>query len=301
MPKNKLKICILSRGESLYSTQRLFIAGKNNGHEMEIIDPLGCHLNLSDRKPEMLYQGKKLDYFDAIIPRFGSSINFHGTAILRQFEAMGIYTLNKPQAISIARDKLSSLQMLSRAKVKIPKTAYAYDVDNITALIKSASGIPLVVKVVSGTHGRGVILAPTANSAYSLIETFRNQNVDIIVQEFIQESKGSDLRCLVIGNSVVAAMKRTAQPGEFRSNLHCGGTSEIIKLTQREEEIAIQATKIIGLNVAGVDIIRSRRGALVLEVNASPGLEGIETTTSIDIANLVIKFIEKNYRKTKPS
>lgn len=287
-----MKIAILSRNPKLYSTRRLVQAGRERGHEMQVIDTLRCYMNTSSSKPEVHYKSEVLSGFDAVIPRIGASITFYGTAVLRQFEMMGVFPANESVAITRARDKLRSLQLLSRAGVGMPVTGYAHSPDDIQDLIKMVGGAPLVIKLLEGTQGIGVVLAETKKAAESVIEAFMGLKANILIQEFIKEAGGSDIRCFVVDNKVVAAMKRQAPEGEFRSNLHRGGCAEVVKITPRERTTAVKAAKVMGLNVAGVDILRSDRGPLVMEVNSSPGLEGIETATGKDISGMIISFIE---------
>lgn len=289
-----MNIAILSRGADLYSTKRLLDAAIARGHNARVIDTLRCYMNITSKNPEVHYGGKKLEEFDAIIPRIGASITFYGTAVVRQFEMMGVFTLNESVAISRSRDKLRSLQLLARKGIGLPITGFSRSPDDVSDLIKIASGAPLVIKLLEGTQGIGVVLAETTQAAESVIEAFMGLKANIMVQEYIKEASGEDLRCFVIGDKVVAAMKRIAKPGEFRSNLHRGGTATLVKITPEERKTAIKAAKVVGLNVAGVDILRSTRGPLVVEVNSSPGLEGIEKATGEDIASQVIEFIEKN-------
>ncbi|MDH3399668.1 MAG: 30S ribosomal protein S6--L-glutamate ligase [Chromatiales bacterium] len=294
-----MKIVILSRNKKLYSTNRLVEAGQARGHEMRVVDHQRCYMNIASHKPSVHYRGEVLEDVDAVIPRIGASITFYGTAVLRQFEMMGVYPLNESVAISRSRDKLRSLQLLSRKGVGLPITGFAHSPDDTQDLLSIAGGAPVVIKLLEGTQGIGVVLAETRKAAESVIEAFRGLNANFLVQEFISESGGSDIRCLVIGEKVVAAMKRQGKEGEFRSNLHRGGTSKLIRITPEERATAIRSAKIMGLNVAGVDIIRSNHGPVVLEVNSSPGLEGIERTTEKDVAGMIIEHIEKNAKKGK--
>lgn len=298
-----MKIGILSREPHSFSTQRLHEAVVARGHEAHIINTLRCYMNISAKHPSVHYQGQKLEGFDAIIPRIGASITFYGTAVVRQFEMMGVYSLNESVAISRSRDKLRALQLLSRHDIGLPTTGFANATDDITDLIQLVKGAPLVVKLLEGSQGRGVVLAETQQAAESVIDAFTGLKANILVQQYIPEAGGSDIRCFVIGDKVVASMKRQAPEGEFRSNLHRGGYAEKIKITPEERKTAVRATRILGLNVAGVDILRSNDGPMVLEVNSSPGLEGIETTTGKDIAGSIIEFIEMharpNHSKTK--
>jgi len=289
-----MKIAILSQDSSLYSTRRLRQAGEQRGHEIQIIDYLRCHISIVSDNPAIIYEGKPLGKFDAIIPRIGASKTFYGTIIVRQFELMGMLTLNGSQGIIRSRDKLNALQILAKEGINLPKTAFSTSIKEIDHLIEQVGGTPLIIKLLEGTQGMGVILAESYQSAKSVIEAFQGLNIDILVQEFIQEANGSDLRCFVIGDKVVAAMKRLSNPGEFRANLHRGGKAENVKLTAEERNMAIKSAKVMGLKVAGVDMIRSDQGPLVLEVNSSPGLEGIETVTGIDVSDKIIEFLEKN-------
>ncbi len=289
-----MKIAILSRNENLYSTKRLKDAAEQRGHEIDVIDTLHCYMDITSSRPAVRYHGAELPIYDAIIPRVGASITFYGTAVARQFEMMGTFNINESVAISRSRDKLRSLQLLSRKGIGLPRTGFASKPDNIKDLIKNVGGAPLVIKLLEGTQGIGVVLAETSKAAESIIEAFMGLKANILVQEFIKEAGGADIRCLVVGNRVVAAMKRQGLEGEFRSNLHRGGSAEVIKLTREERETAINAAKVMGLNFCGVDLLRSNQGPMVMEVNSSPGLEGIESATGIDVAGRVIEFLEKN-------
>ena len=289
-----MKIAILSRDGQLYSCRRLREVAERRGHEIQIIDPLSCYMNINPASPAVHYRGEPLGHFDAVIPRIGSAITFYGTAVLRQFEMCGSYPLNESLAIARARDKLRSLQLLARQGIDMPVTGFASSPDDTQDLIAMVGGAPLVVKLVEGTQGIGVVLAETRQAAESVIDAFRGLNAHILVQEFIQEARGRDVRCLVIGDEVVAAIEREAKEGDFRSNLHRGGKARPVEITPQERAIAVKAATTLGLEVAGVDILRARRGPLVMEVNASPGLEGIETATGIDIAGLMISWTERN-------
>lgn len=291
-----MKIAILSRNRNLYSTRRLVEAGEEAGHEVHVIDTLRCYMSMAANKPEIHYRGEVLDGFDAVIPRIGASITFYGTAVLRQFEMMGVFPINESVAITRARDKLRSLQLLSRKGVGLPVTGFASAPDDIPDLISMVGGAPLVIKLLEGTQGIGVVLAETRKAAESVIEAFMGLKADIMVQEYIKEAGGADIRCFVVDGKVVAAMKRQAKEGEFRSNLHRGGSASLIRITPQERATAVRAAQIMGLNVAGVDILRSNHGPLVMEVNSSPGLEGIETATGKDVAAMIIAFIERNAR-----
>ncbi|WP_028115834.1 30S ribosomal protein S6--L-glutamate ligase [Ferrimonas senticii] len=289
-----MKIAILSRGPNLYSTKRLVEAGEKRGHEMHVINTLQCYMDIASTKPAIWYQGEKLEGFDAVIPRIGSSITNYGTAVIRQFEMMGVYCLTESIPLGRSRDKLRSLQLLSQKGIGMPNTGFAHAIDNTKDLIKMVGGAPLVLKLLQGTQGRGVVLAETPKAAESVIDAFRELEADFLVQEFIKEAGGSDVRCFVIGDQVVAAMERTAMSGEFRSNLHRGGSAQLTELTEQERNTAIAAAQTMGLGVSGVDILRSERGPLVMEVNSSPGLEGIELATKIDVAAQIIEHIEQN-------
>jgi ribosomal protein S6--L-glutamate ligase len=289
-----MRIAILSRNPSLYSTRRLVEACKQRDHTVDVLNTLKCYMDIAAHRPSVHYQGKELEPYGAIIPRIGASVTFYGAAVLRQFEMMGAYPLNESVAINRSRDKLRALQIMARAGIGLPLTGFAHSPDNTKDLIKLVGGAPLVVKLLRGTQGKGVVLAETHKAAESLIEAFRNLDANFLVQEFIKEAGGADIRCFVIGDKVVAAMKRQAKEGEFRSNLHRGGTATLIRLTPEERSTAVRSAKKMGLNVAGVDLLRSNHGPVVLEVNSSPGLEGIETATGKDIAGLIIQFIEKN-------
>jgi len=294
-----VKIAILSRNKKLYSTRRLIEACEQHGHEVHVIDTLRCYMNITSSKPEIHYKGDNLIGFDAVIPRIGASITFYGTAVVRQFEMMGVFAVNESVAISRSRDKLRSLQLLSRAGVGMPDTAFAHSPDDIQDMIRMVGGTPLVIKLLEGTQGIGVVLAETRKAAESVMEAFMGLKTNILQQEFIKEAGGADIRCFVVGGTVVAAMMRQAPEGEFRSNLHRGGSAQLVKITPRERATAVKAAKVMGLNVAGVDLLRSERGPLVMEVNSSPGLEGIEKATGKDVAGLIVKFIEKNAKPHK--
>lgn len=289
-----MKIGILSRNPKLYSTQSLIKAVQARGHEVMVIDPLRCYMNITSKKNSVHYKDQVLEDFDAIIPRIGASITFYGLAVVRQFEMMGVYSINESVAISRSRDKLRASQILARKGVGLPVTGFSHATKMTEDLVNMVGGAPLVIKLLEGTQGKGVILAETQNAAESVIEAFRELDEYLLVQEYIEEAKGCDIRCFVIGDKVVASMMRRAKAGEFRSNLHRGGKAEDVKLTKKEKDTAIQAAKVLGLNVAGVDIIRSNRGPLVLEVNSSPGLEGIEKATQKDVAGMIVKYIEDN-------
>jgi len=294
-----MKIAILSRNPKLYSTRRLLEAGTERGHEVRVINTLRCYMNIASSKPEVHYNGESVGTFDAVIPRIGASITFYGCAVLRQFEVHGAFPANESVAITRSRDKLRSLQLMSRDGLGMPITGFAHSPNDIPDLIKMVGGAPLVIKLLEGTQGIGVVLAETKKAAESVIEAFMGLKANIMVQEFIKEAGGADIRCFVVGGKVVAAMQRQGAPGEFRSNLHRGGTASLIKITPQERATAIRAAKVMGLNVAGVDVLRSERGPLVMEVNSTPGLEGIESATGKDVAGMIFSFIEKNAKPNK--
>jgi ribosomal protein S6--L-glutamate ligase len=294
-----MKIGILSRNRKLYSTKRLVEAAQSRGHEVRVINHLRCYMNIASFKPSMHYDGEELKDFDAIIPRIGASVTFYGSAVVRQFEMMGTFSLNESVAISRSRDKLRSLQLLSRKGIGLPVTGFAHSPDDTDDLLKLVGGAPVVVKLLEGTQGKGVVLAETRNAAESVVEAFRGLNANFLVQEFVKEAKGADIRCFVIGEKVVASMIRQAGEGEFRSNLHRGGTAKLIKITPEERSTAVRSARIMGLNVAGVDILRSNHGAVVMEVNSSPGLEGIEAATGKDVAGMMIEYIERHAKAGK--
>ncbi len=294
-----MRIGILSRNRNLYSTQSLVRACKERGHEVKVIDYLRCHMNITSHRPSIYLGDDELAGYDAIIPRVGASHTFYGCAVVRQFEMMGVYSLNESVAVSRSRDKLRSLQLLARKGIGLPVTTFAHDTRASKNLISICGGAPLVIKLLEGTQGVGVVLAETTKAAESVIEAFRGLNANILVQEFIAEAGGADIRCLVVGEKVVAAIKRQAKEGEFRSNLHRGGSASVVKITPEERSTAVRAANIMGLNVAGVDILRSNHGPVVMEVNSSPGLEGVETATGKDVAGMIVSFIEKNAAKGK--
>lgn len=289
-----MNLKILSRNPKLYSTQRLVEAAIKRGHKVETIDPLKCDLIIEKKRPSIVYKGKVLSDTDAVIPRIGASVTYYGTAVVRQFEMMGVFTTTESQALVRSRDKLRSLQVLSRARLGLPKTVFTNYSKSVGELIDHVGGAPLIIKLLEGTQGLGVVLAETRNAAESVIEAFNGLQARVIVQEFIKEAKGADIRALVVDGHVVGAMKRQGKEGEFRSNLHRGGTASVIQLTDEEENATIKAARAMGLGVAGVDLLQSSRGPLILEVNSSPGLEGIEKATGKDIAKSVIRYIERN-------
>jgi ribosomal protein S6--L-glutamate ligase len=296
-----MRLAMLARNAGLYSHQRLVAAARARGHDIEVFDTLKCYMNIASHRPEVKYKGRSLEGFDAVIPRIGASITFYGLAVLRQFEMMGVYPLNESVAIGRSRDKLRCLQLLSRKGIGLPVTAFAHVTNQPDDIIDMVGGTPLVIKLLEGTQGIGVMLAETRSSAKSVIEAFGGVEANILVQEFIKESQGTDIRAIVIGGKVVASMQRSGAPGEFRSNLHRGGKAASVKITPEERSTAVRAAKILGLNVCGVDMLRSNHGPVVMEVNSTPGLEGIEHATGMDIAGMVIEFLEKNaeHGKTK--
>ncbi|MGB5669224.1 MAG: 30S ribosomal protein S6--L-glutamate ligase [Sedimenticolaceae bacterium] len=289
-----MKIAILSRNAKLYSTRRLVEAAQARGHEVRVLDVLRCYMNITSNRPSIHFKGEDLTGFDAVIPRIGASVTFYGTAVLRQFEMMNVLPLNESVAISRSRDNLRSLQLRARKGIGLPVTGFAHSPDDTGDLIDMVGGAPLVIKLLEGTQGTGVVLAETHKAAESVIEAFMGLKANILTQEFIKEAGGADIRCFVIGDKVVAAMKRQGKEGEFRSNLHRGGSAALIRITPEERSTALRAAKTMGLNVAGVDLLRSNHGPVVLEVNSSPGLEGIEGASGKDIAGSVIEFLEKN-------
>ncbi len=289
-----MKIAMLARNRKLYSHRRLVEAAEARGHEIDVINTLRVTMNIASHRPAIYYEGKKLPHYDAVIPRIGASITFYGLAVLRQFEVMGVYPLNESVAIGRSRDKLRSMQLLARSGVGLPVTAFAHDPKQSGHVIEMAGGAPVVIKLLEGTQGIGVVLGETEKSAQSVIEAFRGANVNILVQEFIKEAGGMDIRAFVIGDRVIAAMQRKGAEGEFRSNLHRGGSAQSIKITPEERSTAVRSARIMGLNVCGVDMLRANHGPVVMEVNSSPGLEGVETATGIDVAGKIIEFIEKN-------
>lgn len=298
-----MKIGILSRNSSLYSTRRLVEAAESKGHEVEVIDHLKCDIVIEQDDPKIYYKSKRIDYLDAIIPRIGASVTFYGAAVVRQFEMMEVFTAVHSQALVRSRDKLRSLQLLASSGVGLPKTVFTNYSKEVKKLIESVGGAPLIVKLLEGTQGHGVVLGPTKKAAESIIEAFHAMKARVIVQEFISESKGADIRAFVVDGKVVGAMKRQGKEGEFRSNLHQGGSGSLIKLSRAEKEAALTAAHAMDLQIAGVDMLQSERGPLILEVNSSPGLQGIEDTTKKDIASNIISYIEKAVegRKINPA
>ncbi|CAO1651453.1 30S ribosomal protein S6--L-glutamate ligase [Parasphingorhabdus sp. NYA22] len=287
-----MKIAMLARNPRLYSHRRLVEAAEERGHELRILNTLRCTMNITSHRPSILYNGETLTGFDAVIPRIGASITHYGLAVLRQFEMMGVWPLNESVAVGRSRDKLRSMQIFAKHGLGLPVTAFAHDPKQTDEVLKIVGGAPAVIKLLEGTQGIGVVLGETNNSAKSVIEAFRGLNVNILVQEFIKEAGSSDIRIFVVGGKVVAAMMRTGAEGDFRSNLHRGGSAKMVKITPEERSTAIRAAKVMGLNVAGVDILRANHGPVIMEVNSSPGLEGIEAATGKDVAGQIIEFIE---------
>ncbi len=289
-----MKIAILSRNSKLYSTRRLVEAAEKRGHEVVVLDHQKCVLVIEKNNPKMYYLGNEITGLDAVIPRVGASVTFYGTAVVRQFEQMQVFSCLESQALVRSRDKLRCLQLLAKEGIGMPKTAFASIPKNIDNVLEQVGGVPVVIKLLEGTQGIGVVLAETHKSAKSVIESFMSLKANILVQEFIKEAGGADIRAFVVDGVIVGAMKRQGLPGEFRSNLHRGGTAELIELTEEERITAIKSAKKLGLAIAGVDMLRSARGPLVMEVNASPGLEGIEKATGVDIAGKIIEYVERN-------
>lgn len=289
-----MKLVILSRNPKLYSTKRLVEAGEQKGHEVLVVDHTKCQIEIEKRNPKIYYNGEYLKGVDAVIPRIGASVTFYGTAVVRQFEMMKVFTAIESQALVRSRDKLRSLQILARAGVGMPRTIFTDYSKDVEHLVNSIGGAPVVLKLLEGTQGLGVILAETKNAAHSVIEAFNGLKARVIAQEFIEEAGGADIRAFVVDGVIVGAMKRQGKEGEFRSNLHRGGTASIIKLSEEEENSALRAARAMGLGIAGVDLLQSKNGPLVLEVNSSPGLEGIEAATKKDIAREIIRYVERN-------
>jgi len=289
-----MNIVILSRNSHLYSTERLIEEGEKRGHKVEVIDPLRCDIIIEKERPRIYYKNRYLDYVDAVIPRIGASVTFYGCAVVRQFEMMNVFTTASSEAILRSRDKLKSLQILSKAGIGMPKTVFTNYSRDVEEVVAHVGGTPLIIKLLEGTQGLGVVLAETKNAAESVLEAFNGLQARVIVQEFIKEAKGADLRALVVDGQVVGAMKRQGKEGEFRSNLHRGGSANIIKLSEAELAVAMRASKALKLPVCGVDMLQSSRGPLLLEVNSTPGLEGIEKATEKNIARIIINYIEKN-------
>jgi ribosomal protein S6--L-glutamate ligase len=297
--RSGLKICLLSRESDSYSTRRLVEAAEERNHLVKVINTTECYMNITSHRPEVHLNGESLEGFDVVIPRIGASITRYGMSVVRQFEAMGVYSLNSAASIGVSRDKLHAHQLLARSGIGMPNTGFARSPKATKELIKFVNGAPLVVKLLEGTQGRGVVLAETKKAAESVIGAFQGLKANILLQEFIKEAGGADVRCLVVGNRVVAAMKRQGEEGDFRSNLHRGGKAEKVRLTKEERATAVKAARVMGLSLAGVDLLRSNDGPKVLEVNSSPGLEGVEQVTGKDIASLIIDYIETNVRPPK--
>lgn len=297
--QNPMKIAVLSRNKNLYSTKRLVEAIEDAGHEAKVIDYLRCHMDITASQPRIYYKGEVLEYFDAVIPRIGATYTFYGTAVVRQFETINTFSLNSSISITRSRDKLRSLQLLAKDGVNLPRTGFAHNLKDTDDLIRTVGGAPLVIKLIEGTQGVGVVLAETVKAAESVIQAFRGLDANIIVQEFIKESKGADIRCFVVGDKVIAAMKRQAAEGDFRSNVHQGGTTSVIKISKAEREAAVRAVKVMGLSCAGVDLLQSDHGPMILEINSSPGLEGIETATKLNVAGKIVKYIENAVKINK--
>jgi ribosomal protein S6--L-glutamate ligase len=293
-PVRQMKFAVLSQRPELYSTQRMVEAIRSRGHEAHLLDYRRCYMKIASHRPTITYDGAPLEGFDAVVPRISAAHSFYGTAVVRQFEMMNVYCVNGSQAIARSRDKLRSLQILAKKGIGLPVTGFAHTTQDVQGLIDMVGGAPLVIKLLEGTQGIGVVLTESNAAATSVIEAFRGLEANILVQEYIAESRGQDLRCFVIGERVVASMLRKGAPGEFRSNLHRGGSAELIKLTPEERSTAVRAAKAMGLRMAGVDVLRSNHGPLVMEVNSSPGLEGIEKATGKDVAGAIVRFIEKD-------
>ena len=294
-----MRIALMARNAALYSHRRLVEAAEERGHEIEVIDTLRVYINVASHRPELRYRGERLQGFDAVIPRIGASVTFFGTAVLRQFEMMGVYPLNESVAITRSRDKLRSLQLLARKGIGLPVTVFAHRTSQADDILNMLGGAPVVIKLLEGTQGIGVVLGETPAAAKSMIQAFGGLKANILVQEFIKEAGSQDIRCLVVGDRVVAAMMRQGAEGDFRSNLHRGGSAQPIKITPEERSTAVRAANIMGLNVCGVDLLRSNHGPVVMEVNSTPGLEGVEKATGIDVAGKIIEFIEKNARPNR--
>jgi ribosomal protein S6--L-glutamate ligase len=288
-----MKLALMCRNEKLYSHRRIVEVATGRGHEIDVINHLRCFVNITSHRPQIHFQGEVLPKYDAVIPRIGASVTFFGTAVLRQFEMMGVYPVNESVAITRSRDKLRSLQLLSRKGIGLPVTVFAHRSGNVDELLEIIGGAPVVIKLLEGTQGIGVVLGETHAAAASIIQAFGGLDTNILIQEFVKEANGQDIRCLVVDGKVVAAMERTGKEGDFRSNLHQGGSAKPIKITPTERQTAVSAAKIMGLNVCGVDLLRSNHGPVVMEVNSSPGLEGVEKATGIDVAGKIIDFIER--------
>jgi ribosomal protein S6--L-glutamate ligase len=294
-----MKLALMSRNAGLYSHKRIVEAAEQRGHEIDVVDHLRCYINITSHRPSVRYRGEELPLYDAVIPRIGASVTFYGTAVLRQLEMMGVYPVNESVAISRSRDKLRSLQLLARKGIGLPVTVFAHRTSQAEEILNMIGGAPVIIKLLEGTQGIGVVLGETQKAAESIIQAFAGANTNILVQEFIKEAGGEDIRCIVLGEKIVAAMKRKGKEGDFRSNLHRGGTASKVKITPQERATAIGAAKAMGLNFCGVDMLRSNHGPVVMEVNSSPGLEGMEKATGLDVAGLLIEFIEKNAKPGK--
>ncbi len=294
-----MKLALMCRNASLYSHERIVQAAEARGHEIDVVDHLRCYINITSHRPTVRYRGEELPLYDAVIPRIGASVTFYGTAVLRQLEMMGCYPVNESVAISRSRDKLRSLQLLARKGIGLPVTVFAHRTSQAEEILNMIGGAPVIIKLLEGTQGIGVVLGETQKAAESIIQAFAGANTNILVQEFIKEAGGEDIRCIVIGERVVASMKRKGKEGDFRSNIHRGGTAVSVKITPQERATAVSAAKAMGLNFCGVDMLRSNHGPVVMEVNSSPGLEGMENATGIDVAGLLIEFIEKNAKPGK--
>ena len=291
-----MKIALLCRSPHLYSHQRLMAAARERGHQIDAINHIRCTIDIASHRPKIHYQGRVLEGYDAVIPRIGASVTFFGTAVLRQFEMMRVYSLNESVAIARSRDKLRSLQLLSRKGIGLPVTVFAHKTSKPEEIVRLAGGAPVVIKLLEGTQGIGVVLGETPKAAESIIQAFAGVNTNILVQEYVAEAQGEDLRCIVVGGRVVASIRRRGREGDFRSNLHRGGSARPAKITPQERATALAAAKAMGLNVCGVDLLRSNHGPVVIEVNSSPGLEGVETATGVDVAGKIIEFVERNAR-----
>ncbi|GJL94093.1 MAG: putative alpha-L-glutamate ligase [Hyphococcus sp.] len=294
-----MKIALLCRNANLYSHKRLVEAAEARGHEIDVIDHLRCYINITSHRPSVRYRGETLPIYDAVIPRIGASVTFYGTAVLRQFEVMGVYPVNESVAITRSRDKLRSMQLLARKGIGLPVTIFAHQTSRADEILEMIGGAPVIIKLLEGTQGIGVVLGETQKAAESIIQAFGGVNTNILVQEFIKEAGGEDIRCIVIGDKVIASMKRKGKEGDFRSNLHRGGTATKVKITPQERSTAVSAAKAMGLNFCGVDLLRANHGPVVIEVNSSPGLEGVENATGLDVAGQVIDFIVKNAKPGK--
>ncbi|MEX0645189.1 MAG: 30S ribosomal protein S6--L-glutamate ligase [Parvularculaceae bacterium] len=294
-----MKLALMCRNPHLYSHRRIVEAAVARGHDIEVIDHLRCYINITSHRPSVRYQGRDLPIYDAVIPRIGASVTFYGAAVLRQFEVMGVYPVNESVAITRSRDKLRTMQLLARKGVGLPVTVFAHRTSQAHEILEMIGGAPVVIKLLEGTQGIGVVLGETERAAESIIQAFGGVNVNILVQEFIKEARGEDIRCLIVGGKVVAAMRRKGKEGEFRSNLHRGGSASEVSITPAERSTALSAAKAMGLNVCGVDMLRSNHGPVVMEVNSSPGLEGVEKATGVDVAGKIIEFVEKNAEPNK--